>query len=55
MGFKSAFKVLRTCRTVCVSNIQKTLSVELHFELDDFCTSGFVFCKQIAVLWVLFA
>ena len=52
--YKNFARIIRTCRTICVLNTENTLNVELQFELFDFCTSVFVFCKQVAVLYVLF-
>jgi hypothetical protein len=38
------------CCTICVLNRERTLNVELQFELFEFCTSVFVFYYQINIL-----
>ena len=42
------------CCTAWVLNTENRLNVELQFEVVDFCASGFVFCRHIAVLNILF-
>jgi hypothetical protein len=40
-------KIMSYC--LCIK-YRKQLNVELQFELVDFCTMKFVFCRQIPVL-----
>jgi hypothetical protein len=51
---KNTAEVIGMCCTICVLNRESTLNVELQFELDDFCTEGFVFYQQITILNMLF-